>query len=358
MRRFNILYLAIPVVIYAMMVVYRSVNRSSASFYGVAENQETEINLEHDATVGKIYVTQGQFVTKGTLLLDVKRSMLDYKMSELQHNISSMMVKDQLNTIEIKGRLARLRAERAEKIGVIQSHIRLLESEDALNRELFVDLKSIPTDSAAVSATYQAKLASLNEELRLTIEPIDAEIRQLETALKISALPTQSEVSSLKEEIEKFEKEQDQLKILAPADGLVGSIHSQPGENVQAFNALISFYEKNPNMVVAYLHESLSMKIKVGDSLSVTSSLHPEEHCFGRVSGLGHRIVEIPERLRKIPELKTYGREVLIEIPSDNSFLQKEKVVLQWLNPPTSSLLVFSPWPFASTQKDVKGTHE
>jgi hypothetical protein len=74
MRRFNILYLAIPLVVYAMMVIYRSVNRSSASFYGVAENQETEINLEHDATVGNIYVTQGQFVTKGTLLLEVKRS--------------------------------------------------------------------------------------------------------------------------------------------------------------------------------------------------------------------------------------------------------------------------------------------
>jgi multidrug resistance efflux pump len=182
----------------------------------------------------------------------------------------------------------------------------------------------------------------------LTVEPIDAEIHQLETALKIMAVPMQNEVSSLKEEIEQFQKEQEQLKILAPADGLVGSIHSQPGENVKAFDALISFYEKNPNTVVAYLHESLSTKIKVGDSLSVTSSLHSDEHCLGRVSGLGHRIVEIPERLRKIPEIKTYGREVLIEIPHDNSFLQKEKVVLQWLNPPSSSMLVFAPWPFTT----------
>jgi len=349
MRRFNIIYLAIPIILYGLMLIYRSVNRSTASFYGVAENQETEINLEHDATVNTIYVTQGQFVTKGTLLLDVRRSMLNYKMNELQHNISSMLVQDQLNTIEIQGRLDRLRAERAEKIGAIQSEIRMLESEEELNRNLFQGLKSIPSDSTS-SVYYTAKLDALNEEMRLTAEPIDAEIRQLETAMKIAAAPTQYEVSSLKEEIQQFEKEQDQLKIYAPADGLVGSIHSQPGENVQAFNALISFYEKNPNTVVAYLHESLSLKIKVGDSLNVTSSLHPEEHCFGRVSGLGHRIVEIPERLRKIPEIKTYGREVLIEIPHDNSFLQKEKVVLQWLNPPTSSLLVFSPWPFASKE--------
>jgi len=347
MRRFNILYLAIPIILYALMLIYRSVNRSTASFYGVAENQETEINLEHDATVNAIYVTQGQFVTKGTLLLDVTRGLLNYKMSELQHNIASLLVKDQLNTIEIQGRLDRLRAERAETIGEIQSRIRLLESEEELNRNLFQDLKSIPSDSST-STLYAAKLDALNEEMRLRVEPIDAEIHQLETALKLTAMPMQNEVSSLKEEIEQFEKERDQLKIYAPADGLVGSIHSQPGENVQAFNALISFYEKNPNTVVAYLHESLSLKIKVGDSLTVTSSLHPEEHCFGRVSGLGHRIVEIPESCAGAPEIKTYGREVLIEIPHDNSFLQKEKVVLQWLNPPTSSLLVFSPWPFAS----------
>jgi hypothetical protein len=52
------------------------------------------------------------------------------------------------------------------------------------------------------------------------------------------------------------------------------------------------------------------------------------------VIGMGHRIVEIPERLRKIPEIKTYGREVLIQIPSDNKFLQKEKVVLTFIHPP------------------------
>jgi len=345
MRRFNILYLSIPVILYGLFVIYHGLNRSSASFFGVAENQETEINLDHDATVNTIHVTQGQFVSKGTLLLEVTRTELDYKMTELQHDIQELIVKDQLNTIEINGQLQRLRAERVEKISAIQSRIRLLESEETLNKNLYLDLKSLPkTDSSAASAPYEAKLAALHEEMRLTVEPINAEILQLETALKISGMPAKSAVNRLQTEIDLFQKEREQLKIYAPADGLVGSIHSQPGENVKAFDALISFYEQNPNTVVAYLHESLSLKIKVGDSLSVHSSLHSEQHCLGRVSGLGHRIVEIPERLRKIPEIKTYGREVLIEIPHNNSFLQKEKVVLEWLNPPSSSLLLFSPW--------------
>jgi hypothetical protein len=38
--------------------------------------------------------------------------------------------------------------------------------------------------------------------------------------------------------------------------------------------------------------------------------------------------------LRKIPDLKTYGREILVSISKDNNFLQKEKVLLEFLNPP------------------------
>ena len=85
-------------------------------------------------------------------------------------------------------------------------------------------------------------------------------------------------------------------------------------------------------MVVGYVHESLVLQVSVGDSLDIVSSLHIEEKCRGKVIGLGHRIVEIPERLRKIPELKTYGREVLIQIPASNHFLQSETVILNLLN--------------------------
>jgi hypothetical protein len=42
--------------------------------------------------------------------------------------------------------------------------------------------------------------------MRLAVVPIDAEIHQLETALKINAVPMQNEVSSLKEGIEQFQK--------------------------------------------------------------------------------------------------------------------------------------------------------
>ena len=349
MRRINILYLSIPVLIYGLFLIYRQLNRSTAVFYGVAENQETQINLEHAVTVNRIYATQGQFVQKGALLMEVTRTALDFKMSDLSHNIAELEARDQLRVADIRAGLDRLRAQRAEKTGAIEARIRQMESEQLLNKSLLRELRSVPPpDSSAPEAAspFAAKLGALHEELRLAVEPLDVEIGRLEQALHLSGLPAQSQISKLKKDVELYQKEQEQLRIYAPGDGLVGSIHCREGENIPAFNTLISFYEQNPNTVVGYLHESLIVQVKIGDSLRVISSLHPEEQCLGRVSGLGHRVVEIPERLRKLPEIKTYGREILIQIPANNNFLQKEKVVLQRFDAPGASVLPLLAVPF------------
>lgn len=346
MRRFNILLLFVALVIAALAYMYRNLNRSHVSFFGVAENQETQINLEHASTVNLIHVTEGEFVSKGKLLLEVTRRDLDFKLSELSHDISELAARDRLRREQILGDLDRSRAMRAEKAGEIQARIRLLESQQLLNQTLFSDLKSISTAITDSSLVYETKLKSLREELRLAIEPIDAQIASLEKELRLTSIPVQTESSKLQKAIELYQKEQALLRIYAPADGLVGSIHCQPGENIPAFNTLISFYEQSPNTVVAYLHESLSLQLKVGDSLRVQSTLHPAEQCIGVVSGLGHRIVEIPERLRKIPEIKTYGREVLIRIPPENHFLQKEKVMLQDPAQTGFTFLVIPPFSF------------
>lgn len=334
MRRINPLFVSIPLMVFIMVFITHNLNRGTSSFFGVAENEETQINLEHACTVNRIYVIQGQYVSKGALLLDVTRVALEFKLSELSHDISEILARDRLNIEEIKGDLERLHALRAEKMGYIQARIRLLESEQTFNRALYLELESVSATEASTStpSLYEAKLNSLNEELRLALEPIDVEIHRLNQELKIAAIPAQTQIDKLEKEVDLYERQQEQLRIYAPSDGLIGSIHCHEAENIPSFNTLISFYEQNPNTVIAYVHESLSLEIKVGDSLSVSSSLHPDESCVGRVSGLGHRIVEIPERLRKIPEIKSYGREVLIEIPSINNFLQKEKVELRRLN--------------------------
>jgi multidrug resistance efflux pump len=335
-RRINILYLAIPVVCWGLWVMFQNLNRGAAAFFGFAENNETSINLDHDLIVNRIFVKPGSFVKKGALLMEVTRTALDFKMTELNFSIAELESRDQWRAAEIKAKIEQLRAERSEKTGAIASEIRLLEAEYGLNQQVLRNLKSVEFgDTSSTSSSkgpYATQLATLREKLLLSVEPIDKEISTLEKEFLLSGVPEKKQVDKLKEDINFYKKEQERLTIYAPSDGLIGYVHCKEGENIAAFTTMISFYEQNPNMVIGYVHESLSLKVQVGDSLRVVSILHPADQCMGKVSGLGHRVVEIPERLRKIPELRSYGREVLIEIPANNRFLQKEKVQLQWPN--------------------------
>jgi hypothetical protein len=140
--------------------------------------------------------------------------------------------------------------------------------------------------------------------------------------------PSNVKTEILNTEITYFENEKNKLSIYAPSDGLIGNVQCKEGENISAFSTLMNFYKHNPTLVKGFVHESMILEVKVGDELDVSSSLHPDHKIRGEVTGLGSRIVEIPERLRKIPDFKTYGREVLIKIPAENNFLQKEKVLL------------------------------
>lgn len=109
---------------------------------------------------------------------------------------------------------------------------------------------------------------------------------------------------------------------------MIGTIHCKEDEKIASFTPLVTFYEESPTLVIGYIHEDLLLKVKLQDIITVFSTSRPDIQNTGIIKTLGSRIVEIPPRIRKIKELKTFGREVIIEIPPDNPFLQKEKVTL------------------------------
>jgi multidrug resistance efflux pump len=201
---------------------------------------------------------------------------------------------------------------------------------------LIEGLESKPDSGDSLSTNQSLnslRIQALREELELTTEGLDLEIKKNKDKLYSQYNPLDIQIRKLQKDLEYYEANAVQIPVLAPADGLIGNIHCMESENISDFRSLISFYEKNPTQVKGYVHESMILEVNVGDTLRVTSSLHPENSCLGVVTGLGTRIVEIHERLRKMPQIKNYGREVLIKIPAENNFLQKEKVMLNPIEP-------------------------
>ena len=341
MKRFNLVYLLFFLVIAALWQMNQRYGKHSVMFYGFAETKETEINLDHPIEVNRLYVTPGQKVKKGTLLAEVTHTNFGLKLNDINFSIEKLKTEEEIWKADIRSSINRLMAQKVAKESEIQSQIRQLETELQINRSLVKDLKSISVSEESTVNPIATKIESLRQELNLVVKPLEVQISRMEDELNSSLNPKRIQIRKLRQDEKHYNAEKEKLSIFAPTDGLIGNIYCKEKENISSFNTLISFYEQNPTMVKGYVHENLILEVEVGDTLDAVSTQHPEHKCRGVVSGLGSRIVEIPERLRKAPDLKTYGREVLITIPSNNHFLQKEKVMLNLLKEGGESVSFF-----------------
>lgn len=330
MKRINLLYIVAAILIIFVLRLNRHFGKQTLLFFGFAENKEMEISLDHAISINEIYVTPGQKVSEGTPLALVSRATLDLENTSLSHEIAELESKQAIQNADIISDINRLRAEKTSRESEINSEIEQLRAEIDFNESLLKDLKSIQTgnETPRQKGSRELKIEALEKELELTVKPLDIEIKRLEASLNNPNNPLKIQKEKLQSEVAFLKTEKDKLSIVAPVDGVVGSVSCKAGENLDAFSSIVTFYNQKPTLVKAYVLESLILQVELGDSLTVTSSLHPEHQCGGVVVGLGSRIIEIPERLRKMPEHKTYGREVLVSIPTTNHFLQKEKVML------------------------------
>lgn len=329
MPKINFLYLAVLPLCFLLYRMQSAVGTSSAFFYGFAENKETELSHNRPVKVGEIFVSPGQEVVKGTLLMEVTQAEVAQKINEKGYDLERLRLLATERKLELRQRIRQVEVRKETKIAAVENEIQTVEAAIQRNQELREGLTSISTPSPSTTATANdLRLTNLRAEIELLSEPLDLEISQLKAALREIDKPVIASQKKLESELDYYATEKEALAILAPSDGIIGNVLCKPGEYVAAFSTMIDFYERNPTVTKGFVHESLIPEVKIGDKLKVSSSLHPDQWIDGTVTGLGSRIVEIPERLRKIPDFKTYGREVLIQIPGNNTFLQKEKVMV------------------------------
>lgn len=325
MKKINFIYLFALLTGLLLWRLSENMQRETLVFYGFAENKETEINAEYPVEVKKLFVTTGQKVRAGTILAETSQAELPQKSLNAEMRIAEAEAEKIGRAAEIRAAITEAKIKKMRDLAEVENKIAAAESEVNRNKALLQDL-GVKVESGGV---VDAKIAALRSEKELIERAFAIKKKNLKRELSLVNLPSDAEIKRLQNESDYFAGQTKNFKITAPSDGLIGNIHVKEAEFVRSFNTLITFYEENPTSVQGFVHESMILKVAVGDSLEVVSSLHPEAKTQGVVTGLGSRIVEIPSRLRKMPEIKTYGREILIQIPADNSFLQKEKVILR-----------------------------
>ena len=334
-KYFNLYYLAIIGIGALLWHLNGNMGKEVVSFYGYAENKETEINFNYPVAVGAIHVRPGELVKHNEPLLDLYRIKAKEVMEDGAFKIAELKAKETIWQTDKDSDLKRLRLKNKLDIERIDTDIQKLKEQQAFDKSLYDDLKSV--SASTKKTTYSptaAKIEALERERALLQRSYTEQVKAIQQELAVGKNPYRIAIDRLKAEAQ-FEEEtkKQHIEIKAPSDGVIGNIHCKEAEHISSFKTLITFYEPNPTLIKGFVQEDLLLHVALKDSFIIRSTKDPAIFCYGEVTGLGSRIVEIPERLRKIAGLKTYGREILVSIPANNQFLQREKVILEFVNP-------------------------
>lgn len=301
-------------------------DRHTGFFFGFAENQELELNLEEEGLIQDIPVVEGQVVHRGDTLMQLLVSDLDYRLERNEQEIRGLAVDESIRRQELE-------ADIRQKTSALEAKRRewsWKRSREEAERKLQAEMRQSLGARPAPEDLLREQLAwdRLVDQWESELAADSLSLEDLKARLEAGARPYRVRSDRQATEQTWLLRRKNTLTIVSPSEALIGNIHGRVGEYKPAISTLVTLYEPHPVLVKAYVHEQLLVQVGLGDSLDVVSLARPELRCIGVVRSLGTRVVEIPERLRKVPELKVYGREILVGIPGNNEFLQKERVQL------------------------------
>lgn len=116
-------------------------------------------------------------------------------------------------------------------------------------------------------------------------------------------------------EIARLELLRRQHELRAPFDGRVGEVLAHEGElSTDPALPIVTMMEEESRAAVAYVSQGKANRIQLGDTVQlIPRELSGPSHT-GRVIALAPAITEIPERFRRVPNLREYGRNVYVRL--------------------------------------------
>jgi len=260
----------------------------------------------------------GQKIEEGQLLAKFHRTDLPIKMNDINYELKELSAKKGIGRLGTDSDVEKLKAQRELLIIEYNNRINLLQNQFTAQQKILEGLKTIEVKD--IKNPAEAKINALKSEMDKELGAIDLQIESRKKGMTADAgLVDVGELDLIKEQ-------EEALNLYAPFSGIVGTLNFSAGENVDSYTSIMKIYGERPNVVTTYIGDGQLAEIAMGDTLDIFSMNRPEYELEGVVVGLGTRITTLPERLRKLPTMKSWGREVQLQIPTTNNFMQGEKV--------------------------------
>ncbi|HRW74565.1 MAG TPA: hypothetical protein P5563_01610, partial [Saprospiraceae bacterium] len=256
-----------------LWLLNRQHNRHTEYFYGFAENQETEMNLEEDVQIVNILVDEGQAVSKGDTLLEVRMADLDYRLEKVAHETLDLQARERIWESDMRSRIQQQTESLAQKRQERKLKIAQWEANLAFQKEILASVGKQTSSEMATPVALERERMLAGLQAGITADSL--QLIELKEELRIGMTPFRIQREKQVSERDWLLVRKDNMIITAPYDGLVGNIHGRVGEHQSSFSTLVTFYEQHPTLVKGYVHESLLVQVRLHDSLDVVSLVRP-----------------------------------------------------------------------------------
>jgi multidrug resistance efflux pump len=313
--------------LYGCYLLIRNIS-GEVTFFGTAENEGIVLNYNHTVLVKKVFVKSGAMVKKGDTLAIFTRLELDRQTVEKNNEIAQFQTENSAKSQEIQKEIAVLDAKKIALQQQLEAEIQLLRAESKVQNEL----KNILTNTSnhTISSNLKnEKIIGLENEIAQVAQQISTQKTALsQRQLSDNQLITQK-IASVREELAFIETERKQLILIAPMDGFVVEVFITQNTIEPQLKPLVKINPTRTNRVKGFIYETAEIAYNLGDSVALTSASRPNVKAKGYFIGVSPEMVELPIRLRKSAEIKSWGREVYVQLPPDNAFYIGEKIMLK-----------------------------
>ncbi len=324
----------------------------------LARRQAVRVDAIGIAEVHKVAVSSPVVGTVKHLAHDLFEPV---KAGEIVATLDDSLVAAELNTV--KTEITRLRAALAAEEARLTAEARNQEHDlraevrrfawnaetaelDLLDRQVAQEVDQVEYQRLTVIFERLEKLVKENaarqsdlDEARLEREAVATRIqnnlraieaarkRRAATAARLKALPASPDVARIKTLLEPFryavEVQQARIKELtlrrqalilrASRDGVVSQVLLRPGEVAEAGTSVVILDDPSTTRVVAHIPEgSRRMDIQPGDIVELLRRTQPIQVMEAKVIRVGPSVEEIPYQQRRKPNIREWGRPVLI----------------------------------------------
>ena len=323
--RFNVLYILFPAAILACLWIARDFQgRQGNTFFGIAETEPRVLNFDHDLAVRKVFIKAGDKIKAGDTLAIFHRAELDEnEFSQYREMVTNETARAAERAILEKEKevvQARLNVDIRE----LAIDIKLLQTEDSIMMVYRGNLygQSTPVQNRVIKERIEG-LQKQMEDLKH-----EAEEELLVLSAKISATDqiAAEKANKLKGQLTMIATERERLVLISPINGYVEDVYFSVNAMIPAHKDLVKINPDTPNKIIGFIHETNEVPLSIGSNVEMTSFNRPGIVSTGLIVGVNPKMTELPLRLRKFIDLRSWGREVYISIPDTNSFFISEKV--------------------------------